>query len=859
MSRKITTVLGLLLAFSMVLAACAPAKTSTPVATEPPATEPPVVEPTAVPTEPPSTRTGAWVDEVVFTSIDEVPIAVAQLQADALDLYAYLAEDPETFQIVKEDPNLAYSMAYGSWDSYMFNTYGEATGDHLFADGRLNPMSIRKVREAINYLIDRDYLVQEVMGGLANPRYVGLLGTFPDYARFADLIRPIEAKYAYNVETAVSMIAEAMTAAGATLDANGKWSFNGAVVTVIALIRSEDEREALGNYLCDQLELPEVGLTCDRQVRTRSELSPIWSQSVTAEGQWNFYTAGNYYPSLVRDEGSYFLGSFSPSVAGTTAEATFYSTPEEEAVYQALYTNAFTSMDERRALFAQALPMSVENSSYLQILEPASFAPFKADLIVGSDLSSGVAGSQIWPFTIRWAGQEGGSVRSANSGILTGPWNPISGHNWNQEFNIINATRDVAAMANPYTGLYMPQWLESGTLKVVTGTVTNKTLDWVTLETADSIPVPGDAWADFDPATNQFITVAEKFPEGTTAKGVSTVVYRADMFDKLTWHDGSPFSMADFMTQIITTFDNCHPESLVYDETIATNCEVFFSHFKGLRIVSTDPVTIETYDDLVDLDAEVHIGGYGYHNWFPYTATGILAWHSYVPAYLAESKSEIAFTTEKSTALGVEWTNYVGGPSLDFMKAALDQAQADNYIPWAETMSAYITADEATARYANLQAFYAAKGHFWVGIGPFYVDQINAVEGSVVAKRYEAYPELASKWSIFGAPPLSVVDVSGPGSVTKGQEAAFDAFITFQDAPYASADLSSVSYLLYDASGALVGTGAATAIAEGQYQAVLTAAQTGALAAGSAKIEFVVVSKLVAIPTFASMEFVVSQ
>jgi peptide/nickel transport system substrate-binding protein len=193
------------------------------------------------------------------------------------------------------------------------------------------------------------------------------------------------------------------------------------------------------------------------------------------------------------------------------------------------------------------------------------------------------------------------------------------------------------------------------------------------------------------------------------------------------------------------------------------------------------------------------------------------------------------------------------------MKAALDQAQAENFIPWAETMSAYITAEEATARYANLQAFYAAKGHFWVGIGPFYVDQINAVEGSVVAKRYEAYPELASKWSIFGAPPLSVVDVSGPGSVTKGQEAAFDAFITFQDAPYASADLSSVSYLLYDASGALVGTGAATAIAEGQYQAVLTAAQTGALAAGSAKIEFVVVSKLVAIPTFASMEFVVSQ
>jgi hypothetical protein len=39
----------------------------------------------------------------------------------------------------------------------------------------------------------------------------------------------------------------------------------------------------------------------------------------------------------------------------------------------------------------------------------------------------------------------------------------------------------------------------------------------------------------------------------------------------------------------------------------------------------------------------------------------------------------------------------------------------------------------------------------------------------------------------------------------------------------------------------------------------LTAEQLGKLPAGSAKIEFVVSSKVVAIPTFASAEFVVTE
>jgi len=855
MKRKMLYVLfSLLMVVAMTLGACAPAAdqvTEEPAAPEQPAEEP---EEPAAPEEPsepasaPTTnRKGAWVDEIVFTSIDEVPNAVAQIQADQLDLYAYLAQDPDTFEIVKSDPNLAYSNSYGSWDSILFNTAE-------FNNGKLNPFSNPKIREALNWVVDRNYLVQEAVGGLGTPRFVSQLNTFPDYALYADLIRPMESKYAYNFDKGEQIIAEEMEAMGAVQDGDGKWTYNGEPVIIIGLIRSEDERNFLGNYFCDQLEA--VGFTCDRQVRTRTELSPIWVQGVPENGEFHFYTAGNYWGQLLRDEGGIYFELFCPDKAYSTTEEAFVCVPELHDAAEKLYVNNFGSMDERRELFTTVIPLTMESSTYLALIHPFQFSPRKADLVVASDLSAGVGGSTLWPYTVRWAGKEGGTVRSANSGI---------GHNWNQEFNLINATQEAGAFADPYTGLYWPQRLEKASLKVVKGTPINNTLDWVSLETtAEQIGVPADAWVDWDATTQTFITAGEKFPEGSTSKALVTVNYPNEMWDIVKYHDGSSLSVADFVLNMIIQFEHCDENSPVYDESMVGSCDAFKSTFKGVKIVSTDPLVIETYVDAVRLDAEVTVGqingsepGFSY-TWWPVTYTGSLAWHTYVPAYLAEAAQELAFSSSKSTALEIEWTNYIAGPALEIMKKYLDQAQDETYIPFAPTLGEYISTDDAAIRYENLQNWYADHDHFWVGTGAFYIDEVNAVEGSVVAKRFEDFPDPADKWSRFGEPMLAVVDVLGPGEVSQSVDATFDAYISFKDEPYPQAEINKVSYLVYDTEGNLVLKGQAEFGIEGQYSATLTSADLAQLPTGSAKIEFVVASKAVAIPTFASFEFVVS-
>jgi peptide/nickel transport system substrate-binding protein len=171
-------------------------------------------------------------------------------------------------------------------------------------------------------------------------------------------------------------------------------------------------------------------------------------------------------------------------------------------------------------------------------------------------------------------------------------------------------------------------------------------------------------------------------------------------------------------------------------------------------------------------------------------------------------------------------------------------------------MSQYVAAEEADLRYANLQQWYADHGHFWVGTGPYYLDQVFTTEKSLVLKNFADFPDLADRWAAFSEPKRATTLLDGPGQVKVGSEAIFDATITFKDTPYLLVDIARVKYILYDATGAVVSVGDATAVDDGQYQIVLSAEETAKLSTGSARLEVAVVPIPVAIPSFTSFDFV---
>jgi len=857
-SKSLTYVLSLLVAMSMVLAACAPAATATeapaaeteaPVATEAPATE--------APTEAPKTeRRGGWLDEIDVSVVDG-DSAISQLQAGSIDFFSFnLASD--AYPAIKE-AGLPSTQSLGGY-------YGISLNPAVFTDTNvLNPFSNRKIREGLNWLVDRNYVNQEIFAGGSLPKLLPVTTQLVEYTNLIETARALESKYAYNVERAKEIIDAEMPGMGAELGADGKWQFNGAPVTLAFMIRSDGDgtRKPIGDYVSNQLE--SVGFTVDRQYKTSSEAFPIWLGTAAADGQWHMYTAG-YSPSglgTLRDES----GNIQQSYLNTSIQAgepyiSNVSDPEFQKLGDDLAQGKYSSKEERDTMMRKGLELSLEDSLFVWVIEQQVYAPYNSNVQVTYDLATGPESTNAGPYNLRFVDQEGGTMKVGTNDLFTQPWNTVGGSNWVWDAAVMRATTMGTSningggglMADPYTGLAYPQRIESAELTYKEGLPINQNLDWLTVKTAPQVDVPEDAWVDWDAKEQRFITAAEKFPDGLTANVKSVVVYPADLFETVKWHDGSPISVGDFVMNMIQGFDPAKPESPIYDESLALSIDAGLVSFKGYRITSTDPLTIESYNDTYYSDAELNIVPL-----WPQSAFGLTgenSWQILAISNLAEAGGELAYSQDKADNAQIENTSWVGGPSLEILAKYLDQAASESYIPYEPTLGQYVTKEEADLRYANFKKWYEGHGHFWIGTGPYYLDQVFTTEKSLVLKNNADFVDLADRWAAFSEPKRATTVLDGPGQVKAGDEAVFDVTVTFKDALYLQSDIARVKYILYDATGAVVTVGDATAVADGQYQVTLSSDITSQLPTGSARLEVAVVPIPVAIPSFTSLDFV---
>ena len=847
--NKFFLVVSLVIVASMILAACAqptaaPTEAPTAATTEPVAT---TAAPTAEPTKPPTTRHGGWFDEIDF-SVVTADSVITQLKAGAVDIYVDALSSADLPAI--KEAGLEYATASGLYYDLLFNPA-------VFTDTNvLNPFSNRKIREAMNYLFDRNYINQEIYAGGALPKWFAITTQFPDYADLADTARELEAKYAFNPDLAKEIVTTEMEAMGATLE-NGKWTYKGKPVTLIFLIRpdSDGTRKPMGDYVANQLE--SIGFTVDRQYKKGSEASPIWIGTQPEEGAWSLYTAAWSSTVLDRNQANIFQEMYLPTSAqGTPVFLANVADPEFQKLGDDLYNSKFATLAERHDMMKRALELSLQDSLQVFLIDGKSYIPYVKGLSVTYDLAAGVQGAQIWPETLRWADKEGGTLKWATQDLFGEPWNPIAGSNWAYDQGAIRATQSGDIMYDPYTGLVWPLRIEKAEVVAQTGLPIGVTNDWVKLSFADKIDVPADAWVDWDAKTQTFITAGTKFPDGLTAKRKTTYYYPADLYKTVKWHDGSPFSVADIVMGTIITFDRPNKDSKIYDEQAVPGFEAFLPDFKGVKIVSTDPLVVEYYTDTFQLDAELNaVAATG---WPTYTF-GEAPWDTLAIANLAEENGELAYSVDKATANAdnpIEQTSFIGGPSLEILAKYLDKAITENYIPYAPTMSQYLSADEAKARYAALKEFYTAHNHFWVGTGPYVLDKVFLTEKSLTLKNFTDYPDLVDRWANYGAPKVAEVSVDGPGQVKIGDEAVYNVAVSFQGEPYPQSEIKQVKFLLYNAKNEVVAVAEATAVKDGEYTITLTKDVTSKLEAGSNKIEVVVVPSVVSVPTFTSIDFV---
>ncbi len=790
-------------------------------------------------------RTGAWLDEVTFFIEGEQAKALDMLLKDEIQAYFFDFDDPDLFAQVKEEEDLWYVVAYGNYNDVTFNP----VGPEFPATGKLNPFAITAIREAMNYVLDRDYMAEELAGGLAIPRYLAISPAFPDYARVVDTAKALEVKYAYDFEKGRDIIAAEMEKLGATIQ-NGKWTYKGDPVNIIVLIRTEDKRTLYGDYISTQLE--NLNFTVERSYKTSSEASPLWLFGEPGDGLWHVYTGGWISTQIDRDQADNFDFHYTQRSYPLPLWQNYNPPAEFDALSEALANSDFTSVEERNEMMAQALEGGMSWSARLFVTQDVAAFAARDGVEVTADLSGGFYGSQLWPYTLRYTGQEGGSMKIASSDILTDPWNPVAGTAWVYDAMIFRACQSVEVLPDPFTGLAVPNRIERAEVEVRRGLPVSKTMDWITLKYVDKILVPEDAWMGWDAATMQITNP----PAGTEAKAKITVYYDENLWNTQ-WHDGSKLDLADIVFQFIFNFDIADPASPVYDESQVPTIESFKNTFKGIKIIQEDPLIIEFYSDETNLDAETMVDDWVDDFW-PGGYYGPAPWHGLAVGWLAESKKLTAFTGDKANALGegIEWMNYIAGPVLNILAANLDDALAQQFIPYEEVLGDYVTKAEASTRYQNLKTWYNAHGHFWVGNGPFWLKNVDTTAKQVTLARFEGFTDDAAKWSAYTEPALPKVSVTAPDTVVQALAGNFSVEVTFKDEPYAVSDISFIKYILIDPRGQVTSSGVAEPIEDGLWEVVLTSDDTSVLQSGSYSLQAIAASKKVSIPTSGSAAFI---
>lgn len=804
--------------------------------------------PTDVPRQPPlpgepvplaeiQERRGALVDEVVFTREMDIGRAPGLIEAGSHQVFIQPISSTTVFNRLRDSLHTAYSLAYGTSSELTLNPTGP-----LLDNGTLNPFHVPAIREALNRLIDRRHVAEEIFGGLAVPRYLPINTAFPDYARLADVARALELRYSHDPDAAAEVIEQEMVQLGAEMR-NGRWHYEGRPVRIIVLIRTEDERRRVGDYIANLLE--NVGFQVERRYRTGDEASRIWIATDPRAGQWHVYTGGWISTVISRDQAENFSYYYTPRGRTEPLWQGYEPVAEFDELADRLQRRDYHTQKERDTMMARALELALQDSSRVWLVDQLNASARAANVELAADLAGGLSGSWLWPYTLRYTDRLGGRMVMGSPGLLTEPWNPVAGSNWINDQMMIRATDDPAVLPDPFTGLYWPQRISRAEVTVQEGVPVARTLDWLTLDTADEIPVPEDAWVDWDARAGRFVSVAERYPEGTSARTRVRIHYDEDLFERY-WHDGSRLSINDILLPWILSYDRAKPESPLYDVAHLPVFEAYQRHFRGFQMVSYSPLVIDVYSNQIYPDAETIVAA---------RAPSPQPWHTLALGILAEQNGELAFSSNKADRQRVDWMSFVAGPSIGILERLMQQVQEQGLHLYPQVLDPYLSQDEIATRFEALSDWYRERGHFWVGSGPFYLHSLHPLEGSLVLRRFESYRDPADKWLRFARAEIPELTLTGPAVVESGSGAQFSLSITFDGVAYDRAAIRDVQYLLFDGAMQLVERGTAEWLEDDRWQVRLDAATVRQLGVGANSLELVVASDRVALPTFASHVF----
>ena len=667
---------------------------------------------------PPHHKPGPASEVIRFSQFDQEAAPLHLAQGD-MDLYLYGLRHLGAEE-VRKNPDLTLYEAFSGSISLILNPAPAPPG-------QLNPLSIKQVRQAIQLIVDREFIANEFFGGFAIPMLAPVSSAEPDYLVIHDIL--LSAGIQYDPERARAMIEEALTQAGAQLQ-DGVWHYNGQPLTLTFIIRQEDERRDIGDLVATELE--KLGFQVERQYMAFGQAIDTVYGTDPKEFKWHLYTEGWGKGALTAyDFGTinqFYAPWFGYMPGWQEADYWNYENPKLDEIGQRIYQGKYASREERDRLYREMTKLGLDESVRIFVVTTLNAFPASKKVKgLTRDLGGGLRG----PYSLREAyvpGKEVLTVGHLHVHTDTSTWNPVGGFGDVYSVDIWRLVYDPDTWRHPFSGRVIP-------FRVIFDEIE-------TAGPAGKLAVPPDA-VRWNAEANQWE------PVGEGVEATSRVVLDYSKYFQSKFHDGQPITMADLLYSIAQNFEIAYdPDKSQIESSISASLKSSLEPIVAYRVL--DDHRIEVYLDYWHFD-EREIANYAS------PGSVQMPWELLAAMdRVVFEKRKAAYSQTAAESYNVPWLSLVLKDHARLVADELKAMKAEGFFPadvFTVNGKTYATPQEAEARYEAALQWFDQYGHLVISQGPYILAKYDpeAQFAELRAFRDETYPFHPGDW-YFGQP-----------------------------------------------------------------------------------------------------------
>jgi peptide/nickel transport system substrate-binding protein len=689
--------------------------------------------------------TGPAVDKILFSARSQEDLGLMDVAAGKSDLWAY-GTPASVFGRLPDDVKAkldAYNVSGSSYLGLFLNPFpnqapylSDAATD---ASGRaqFNPLAIQKVRFALNGLINRQKVVDEILGGAGIPQFTPVVPGLPNSSRFDGVAAKLGITATGNEARALGDITAALTEASLLPDLKGRlvqgnpwWTFDGQPVTVRFVIRADDPnaRLPLGRYIADQIE--KAGIKVERMEVDRTKASATVNRTDPRTNQWNLYTEGlgsNETKAYWEMTMAYMYAPWASIMPGGNNPAWWnYTNADLDRLTTAAVKGTVKDSTEYWANLLAATSQGMKESVRILVAaKTSSFAAAKDRFTTRMAYGLG-DGIDKWSFYTadvkpEASGPDAGKkvLRmtgfSAKGSLFMNAWDPVGPQGFGDTYSgmVIKEVSDLELEPHPATGIPM----------AVRAT-------WSGLKTG-SLPVPATAVL-WNPTTQKW----EPLAASTTAQATYAFRFGA-------WHHGRPVDLNDYRYAL-----SFPAEAVGLDTAYASVVKPRLAQAKGFTFNADSTITV--WSDAAFPVDQAQLASL----MAPTLQVGAVNSGAVVPWEILEAlKALVAGPNSSGTAwsfgsaANTTEVDLLNPKLVADLKAKLGEFVSAQHVP--ASLVGTLDPAQAVKYYQLTLAWLDAHHHAYISNGAFLLDQYDpsANTGVLAAFRDKAYPFGPSTWT----------------------------------------------------------------------------------------------------------------